>query len=272
MVKTISPFFWPQAVNSSAVSFPVWISLGPLRIHPHFLFELLAYAVAGGAYWRGRRTLGDHVSSEARWALSAAAVVVAVIGSRMLFWLEDPRRTLAQLTDLQHLVGGQTIVGGLLGGWIGVEWQKRRIGIRQPTGDLLAVPIALGAAVGRIGCFLSGLPDGTYGIPSSLPWAVDLGDGIPRHPTALYESAFMFALAYALSRFAPRAARGESFLALMGAYLTFRLVIEALKPGVTLFAGLTAIQIACVLGLAATLRVWKARRGQPTPQIAVGTE
>src|SRR5262245_40781321 len=193
-------FFSADAVNSSAVSFPVWISLGPLRIHPHFLFELLAYAVAGVAYLRGRRTLGDHVSTEARWALSAAAVVGALVGSRFLFWFEDPRRTLAQLTDFQHLVGGQTIVGGLLGGWLGVEWQKRRLGIHEPTGDLLAVPIALGAAVGRGGCFLSGLPGGTYGVASALPWAIDLGDGIARHPTALYESAFMFTLAYALTR------------------------------------------------------------------------
>jgi len=257
-----------QAVNSSAVSFPVWISLGPLRIHPHFLFELLAYAVAGMAYWRGRRTLGDHVSSEARWALSAAAVIGALIGSRLLFWFEDPRRTLSQLTDFQHLVGGQTIVGGLLGGWLGVEWQKRRIGIHQPTGDLLAVPIALGAAVGRIGCFLSGLPDGTYGVFSSLPWAIDLGDGIPRHPTAL---SFMFTLAYALTRFALKASRGEVFLALMSSYLAFRLMIDGLKPGVTLVAGLTAIQVACVAGLAVALRTWHARRQRATT-IMVGSE
>jgi prolipoprotein diacylglyceryltransferase len=254
------------------LSFPVWIPIGPVRVHPHLVFELLAYGVSGVTYWRRRRALGDDVSTEARWALAAAAVVGAVIGSRILFWFEDPQRTLAQLTDLQHLVGGQTIVGGLLGGWIGVEWQKRRIGIQQPTGDLLAVPVALGAAVGRIGCFLSGLPDGTYGVPSSLPWAIDLGDGIPRHPTALYESGFMFVLAYALIRLAPRASRGDLFLSLIGAYLTFRLAIDALKPGVPLVAGLTAIQVACMFGLAMTLRVWKARRDRRAMPVTVGTE
>lgn len=253
------------------MTFPVWIAVGNLRVHPHLLFELLAYAVAALVYWRRRRALGDHVSTEGRWAIAAAAVVGAVLGSRILFWFEDPQRTLAQLTDVQYLVGGQTIVGGLIGGWLGVEWQKRRIAIRQPTGDLFAIPIALGAAVGRIGCFLSGLPDGTYGVPSSLPWAIDLGDGIPRHPTALYESAFMFVLAFALSRFASRAARGELFLALIGGYLAFRLVVDAWKPGVALIAGLTAIQVACVLGLAVTLRVWRARRDRAMPAMA-GTE
>jgi prolipoprotein diacylglyceryltransferase len=254
------------------VTFPVWIAVGNLRIHPHFLFELLAYAVAALVYGRRRRALGDHVSTEGRWAIAAAAVIGAVLGSRILFWFEDPRRTLAQLTDIQYLAGGQTIVGGLIGGWLGVEWQKRRIGIQQPTGDLFAIPIALGAAVGRIGCFLSGLPDGTYGLPSSLPWAIDLGDGIPRHPTALYESAFMFFLAFALTRFASRAVRGELFLALIGAYLAFRLVVDAWKPGVPVVAGLTAIQVACVVGLAVTFRVWKARRARRAMPAMAGTE
>jgi prolipoprotein diacylglyceryltransferase len=242
------------------LTFPVWIAVGPLRIHPHLLFELLAYTLAGLVYWRRRRALGDHVSTDARWALASAAVVGAAVGSRTLFWFEDPQRTLAQLTNLPYLAGGQTIVGGLIGGWIGVEWQKRRIGVRAPTGDLFAIPIALGAAVGRIGCFLSGLPDGTYGLPASVPWAIDLGDGIPRHPTALYESMFMFALAVALMRFERRAVLGELFLGLIAAYLAFRAVVDFWKPGVPLVAGLTAIQVAALVGLAVTFRVWAVRR------------
>jgi hypothetical protein len=62
------------------------------------------------------------------------------------------------------------------------------------------------------------------------------------------------------------------FLALIGAYLAFRLVVDALKPGVTLFAGLTAIQVACVLGLAVTFRVWKARRDRRATPVMSGTE
>ena len=130
--KRAGPF-----LKLTPLSFPVWIPIGPVRVHPHLAFELLAYTVAGVTYWRRRRALGDHVSTESRWALAAAAVVGAVLGSRILFWLEDPQRTLAQLTDAHYLAGGQTIVGGLIGGSIGVEWQKRRIGIEQPTGDAL---------------------------------------------------------------------------------------------------------------------------------------
>ena len=182
------PALFLSRIDFNALTFSIWIALGRWRVHPHLFFELLAYVVAGVFYWRGRRLCGDHVSTESRWALAAAAVVGAVIGSRMLFWFEDPQRTVTELADFQYLAGGQTIVGGLIGGSIGVEWQKRRIGIGEPTGDLFAIPIALGTAIGRIGCFLSGLPDGTtYGLPSSVPWAINLGDGIPRHPTALYE-------------------------------------------------------------------------------------
>jgi prolipoprotein diacylglyceryltransferase len=252
------------------LTFPVWIPFGTWRVHPHLFFELLAYLVAGLLYWRGRRVCGDHVSTESRWALAAAAVVGAVIGSRMLFWFEDPQRTVTELANFQYLAGGQTIVGGLIGGWIGVEWQKRRIGIGEPTGDLFAIPIAVGAAIGRIGCFLSGLPDGTYGLPSSAPWAIDLGDGIPRHPTALYESAFMLAIAWWLIRIERRAARGDLFLTLITAYLAFRFAVDFCKPGVTEFVGLTAIQVACVCGLVATLRIWMARRLRPA--LAARTE
>ena len=85
------------------------------------------------------------------------------------------------------LLGGKTIVGGLVGGLIAVESVKRLRGIRVATGDLLALPLVLGIAIGRIGCFLSGLEDQSYGIATGLPWGVDFGDGIARHPTQLYE-------------------------------------------------------------------------------------
>ncbi len=71
---------------------------------------------------------------------------------------------------------------------------KRYIGLRTSTGDLYSIPLALGIAIGRIGCFLTGLSDNTYGIPTSLPWAINFGDGIPRHPTQLYEILFLLCL------------------------------------------------------------------------------
>jgi prolipoprotein diacylglyceryltransferase len=98
------------------------------------------------------------------------------------------------MNDPAYLIGGKTIVGALAGGLISVELTKRYIGIRTSTGDLYAIPLALGIAIGRIGCFLTGLSDNTYGTSTNLPWAVNFGDGIPRHPTQLYEIIFLLAL------------------------------------------------------------------------------
>ena len=117
------------------------------------------------------------------------------MGAKLLFLLEDPRLTLSNLHDPDYLInGGKTIVGALAGGLIAVELIKRYIGLRTSTGDLYALPLALGIAIGRIGCFLTGLPDNTYGTASSLSWAINFGDGIPRHPTQLYETAFLLLL------------------------------------------------------------------------------
>ena len=97
-------------------------------------------------------------------------------------------------------MGGKTIVGALVFGMIAVELMKRYIGLQQSTGDLYAIPLALGIAIGRIGCFLTGLADDTYGVATSLPWGVDFGDGVHRHPTQLYEIAFLLALIPVLFR------------------------------------------------------------------------
>ena len=122
------------------------------------------------------------------------------------------------------------------------------------------MPLAVGIAIGRIGCFLSGLPDGTYGTPTSLPWGVDLGDGVARHPTALYESLFMIVLAAVLARVEPHARRGDAFKLFMASYLTFRLLVDGIKPGIPLALGLTAIQWVCIGGLAYYAWWWTAGR------------
>lgn len=141
-----------------------------------------------------RHRFGDPLSTPIRWAVIAAAIAGAALGSKLLFWLEDPQLTLQNLRNPAYLMGGKTIVGALIFGLISVELIKRYIGLRQSTGDLYAIPLALGIAIGRIGCFLTGLSDNTYGTPTNLPWAINFGDGIPRHPTQLYEIAFLLFL------------------------------------------------------------------------------
>jgi phosphatidylglycerol:prolipoprotein diacylglycerol transferase len=177
-----------------ATSFPVYLHLGPYTIHPHLFFETLAYVVAFRVYLILRHRFGDPIPTPLRWAAIAAAVAGAALGSKLLYLLEDPQLTLHDLHNPAYLIGGKTIVGALAGGLITVELIKRYIGLHQSTGDLYAIPLALGIVIGRIGCFLTGLSDNTYGTPTTLPWGINFGDGISRHPTQLYEIIFLLAL------------------------------------------------------------------------------
>jgi len=232
------------------MSFPVYLHIGSLRLHPHWVLETLAYAVAFRVYLWLRRRKGDAVGDSSRWWVIAAAAVGAAMGSKILYWFEDPRYTLAHLGDPAGLLGGKTIVGALIGGLIAVELIKLRLGIARRTGDLFALPLCIGIAIGRIGCFLTGLEDHTSGTPTALPWGVNFGDGIPRHPTQLYEIFFALALAAFLWRLASRPhLEGDLFKVFMVGYFGFRLFVDFFKPDVRVFAGLSSIQCACALML-----------------------
>lgn len=182
------------------------------------------------------------------------------MGSKLLFWLEDPQLAWHSFHNPAYLIGGKTIVGALAGGLIAVELIKRCMGLSQSTGDLYAIPLALGIAVGRVGCFLTGLADNTCGTPTRFPWGIDFGDGIPRHPTQLYEMAFLLLLVPFLYRVVIRSARvgtrpweiflpGDAFRFFMVAYMLFRLVCDFIKPYPRIFIGLGGIQWACLLVL-----------------------
>jgi phosphatidylglycerol:prolipoprotein diacylglycerol transferase len=231
------------------MTFPVRIGFGAWSLPPHPVFELLAFAVALALLRRARRQ--DPLAAAQRSTVLIGGLAGALLGAKGLVLLEhralvagDPRQALALL------LMGKTVVGALLGGLVGVELTKAAIGLRRSTGDLFVLPLLAGIAIGRIGCFLTGLDDHTHGLPTTLPWGVDFGDGIPRHPTQLYEIGFLLLLALAL-RFGSRRTwpEGRRFQLFLGAYLAFRLGVDALKPTQPLAAGLGAIQWAALLGL-----------------------
>lgn len=237
-----NPVYWPEMISTG--SHPIW--------HP--ILETLAYAAGYATFRRFRDKLGDIIPEPQRWTVIAGAAVGALLGSRILGIAEQWPTALAAARSGHFLAmlfmpGGKTIVGGLMGGWIGVEIVKRVSGIRSRTGDLFVLPLCVGIAVGRIGCFVAGLSDDTYGKPTSLPWAIDFGDGIGRHPTQLYEIVFLAALAFGLTRRAPLA-NGQRFRIFLAAYLGWRIVIDFFKPQ-PLVGGMNVIQWACASGLAA---------------------
>jgi phosphatidylglycerol:prolipoprotein diacylglycerol transferase len=245
-----------------------WIRLGPL--HPHLVLEALAYALGFALYRHERRRRGDPIDEDLRWTVIVAAAVGAVLGSKLLALLQAPSQLgQAFRSPLAFLASGKTIVGGLLGGWLAVEAAKRRAGESRRTGDLFALPLAVGIAVGRVGCFLTGLPDRTYGTATTLPWGLDLGDGVPRHPAPLYEILFLLALAAVLARSRGRLGSGGEFRLFLAAYLAFRVLADALKPGERSL-GLTAIQWAAILGLLALAWGLHAGRRRATENLPHG--
>lgn len=156
-------------------------------------------------------------------------------------------------------------LAALLGGWIGVEIAKKWMKISHSTGDAFVFPLILGISIGRIGCFLTGLDDHTYGNFSSLPWAVNFGDG-PRHPTQLYEIVMLWILGLLLlMRGRTHLQNGQLFRLFMLGYLLFRFGVEFIKPTYKPYLGLSAIQLACVAGMLLTgyqLIVTFPRRGK----------
>jgi len=136
-------------------------------------------------------------------------------------------------------------VGGLIGGFIFVELAKHHLGVGRRTGDLFAIPLCIGIAIGRIGCFSYGPEDHTGGVATRLPWGVNFGDGIPRHPTQLYEVLFALTLGVFLWRRSKQPhTEGDLFRLFMVGYFSFRLICDFLKPDdARIFAGLTAISV-----------------------------
>jgi phosphatidylglycerol:prolipoprotein diacylglycerol transferase len=232
------------------MTFPVDVNFFGFHPHPHAVFEVLAYACGFQLYlFLRRRWPRAEVPLEKNMWLIVGCVFGALVGSKLLAWLESPLEYWRNREHLTALLGGKTIVGGLLGGWVGVELAKRRLGIAHSTGDVYVFPLALGMSIGRIGCFMTGLADHTYGVHTSLPWAVDFGDG-PRHPTQLYEIAFLVVLAAAVAlRMRRPYENGVPFRLFMLGYLSFRFAVEFIKPVYNPYLGLSMIQLACLAGV-----------------------
>jgi phosphatidylglycerol:prolipoprotein diacylglycerol transferase len=132
---------------------------------------------------------------------------------------------------------GRSIEGALAGGIIAIEILKARSGIRGSTGLRFVAPLAAAIAIGRIGCFLAGLDDMTYGTATTLPWGVDFGDGVTRHPVQLYESVTMavfLAVFIALVRRGGESMLRTGFYLFVGVYAGQRFLWEFLKPYGTL--------------------------------------
>lgn len=231
------------------IQIPYEPELFGININVHLVLEYLAFFVAYRYYTYLKKIQGDKIASSNRLSIILGAALGALIGSRVFAWLEYP--FIIGSVDFFDLMNTKTIMGGLFGGLLGVESAKKIINEQRSSGDLFVFPIIVGIIIGRVGCFLSGIKEFTYGAQTDFVFGMDLGDGFLRHPTSLYEIVYLIILFFLLKRIAASKAleNGLLFKFFMIAYFGFRFMIEFIKPNEFLIFGLSSIQYLCLICL-----------------------
>lgn len=211
----------------------------------HLLFDLLAYVSSFlTAYWLFKGKIA--LSGDSKWAYYTYAIVGFVVGAIVFSSINN-------YLSLHKFTLGKSLIGALFGAIMAIEWFKKQYNIKGSTGAYFVPSLAIGIAVGRVGCFLTGLPDFTYGIATNLPWGVNFGDGVARHPVQLYESFAMFAF-FIFSLWILKYKRAffmeKGFYIFILYYSLQRFLWEFLKPYAKVAIGLNIFQILAILLIA----------------------
>ena len=231
---------------------PILFRTTALTVESYPVFVALGFVLGGVLVVREVLRRGWPV--ETMLFIMAGCTVGAVIGSRLLVvlfvpWQEAVRRALS------FELSSKTIVGGIVGGYAGVELVKRLLGFRQRTGDAFAIAIPAGGAVGRIGCLAGGC---CFGVETALPWGLRFPPGspawlsqvaaariptsallsLPVHPTQVYEVLFDIALIVLLRLLRDRMrALASLFRLYLFLYASYRFCAEFLRGDSSFPAG-----------------------------------
>jgi phosphatidylglycerol---prolipoprotein diacylglyceryl transferase len=241
------------------------IHIGGLTLQTFGLMFALCLLGAGALLWKRLGELGK--PQDWAYEMMFCAGLGGIVGSRLDFILENYSDVKDDL--LGNLFSGSGLVwyGGAIGGAIAVLlWAHYRGMLNLGLLDLCAPALALGYAIGRIGCQLSG--DGDYGIPWHGPWAMAYPHGtvptdVTVHPTPIYETLAMGLVAYTLWRLRDRFQPGILFALYLTLAGTERFLVEFIRRNDDVFVGLTQAQlfsVAMVIAGVAWLVV-KSRQG-----------
>lgn len=246
--------------------FPIFIRIGPLTIHTYGV--LLAAGFLAGIFLAVRQARKVGVPQEKIIDISFYIILAALIGSRIFYILLYPKPFIENpFAVFKIWEGGLVFYGGLIAALPLALWYVKRhnLGIGR-TADIFAPSIALGHAIGRLGCFAAGC---CYGKPSGVPWAVTFTDpdclavkGVPLHPSQLYEAFGEFTnfiILVLIRRY--QSFSGQLFLTYISLYSLLRFIIETFRGDetrVVLFAGISVSQaISIAAGLAAAAIIVK---------------
>jgi phosphatidylglycerol---prolipoprotein diacylglyceryl transferase len=227
----------------------------------------LGFIACGAVVARRLRELGKPVD----WAyeITFAALVGGVVGARAYYLIQHWDTAKHDLLGSIFSGSGLVWYGGAIGGAIGViGWLRWRNVLNLRMLDMCATALALGYAIGRIGCQVSG--DGDYGIRSSLPWAMGYPHGtlptppgVKVQPTPIYETVAMCLVAWFLWQIRDRVRPGVVFALYLLLSGFERFLVEFVRRNTEVVAGLTTPQLES-LGLMAIGLLWlalMARRG-----------
>ena len=208
-------------------------------------------AVASGFLISRKTQRGMTLSGPERIGIALGGFCGAMIAAKLPFLFTD-WETFA--SGRAWLESGKTITFGLVGGYFGVEIAKWILDVRVKTGDSFAVPVAVAIGIGRLACFSAGCCHGTV---TSLPWAVDFGDGLLRHPTQIYELFFHLSMAGVLAILLHyRVFRGQLIKLYIIAYFVYRFATELIRPEPELALGLTFYQWASLVFIPVFVVLW----------------
>jgi len=245
------------------------IQIGPLTLQTFGICFALGFLASGAVISRRFRELG--YLPERAWEAIGAALVGGLIGARLDYLIQNASEMEGGIIANLFTGSGLVWFGGLIGGAIAVIlWARWRKCLGDDLMGAVAVALAIGYTIGRVGCQLSG--DGDYGEAWDGPWAMAYPDGAvsidtPVHPTPIYETLVMGLVALGLWHLR-NAVSGKALLAI---YLICagleRLLVELIRRNDAVLLGLTQAQvIACVmiLGGAAWL-LWLVRHDGAGP-------
>jgi len=242
------------------------LEIGPLTLQTFGIMFALGFVAAGALVARRLKELGKPVD----WAYEMifAALIGGIVGARLDYVIQNYDSVSDDLFGNIFSGAGLVWFGGAIGGAIGVLlWARWRRMLDLSLLDICAPGLAIGYAVGRIGCQLSG--DGDYGIPWDGPWAMAYPDGteptdVPVHPTPIYETLAMGLVTYVLWRLRFSFRPGLLFALYLVLAGVERFLVEFIRRNDEVALGLTQAQLLSLVMIVAG-GAWlavKANRGE----------